>query len=278
MAPLDAATLARVARRLRARADAINGAAFLMPWSRDGYPGIDCSPGAATLGARVGALGPIHPRAAAAVCAPIDPASAAARIADAFAAAPPAHWYAMRGEGATAFLTAAFVAVDVALERVERAVALLEPALDATPPGPAVLFAALQAQPRAAAPVTRLFRNCEMIRERRGASHVAAAGAHGLGPCELCVLTSAVQGDDWLSVVSTWSPAARETAGAALAERGLLDGAGRVTAAGRAVRAAVEAATDEGERPLVAAVGGAADELIDLLGPLARSVLDHAAG
>jgi len=272
---VDRATLARVARRLRARADAINGAAFLMPWANNGYPGIDCSPGAATLGARVAALGQAGRTIAAAACAPIEPANAKERVAEAFAAAEPARLFELRAEGATAFLRDAFDALDDAGARVARAVAILGPAIDATPAG-GQLFAALQAQPRPADPLTHLFRACEMTRERRGASHVAAAAELGLGTCELCVLTGAVNGEDWLSVVTTWPGRSRDEAREGLAARGLLTVTGEATDAGRELRAGVEIATDDRERPLAEALGGDADELIELLGPLARAVLAHA--
>ena len=58
-----------------------------------------------------------------------------------------------------------------------------------------------------------------------------------------------------------------------LEARGLLDG-GQLTEEGRAVRDAIELATDRQERPAVEALGDDVDELFALLAPWARAVMD----
>ena len=51
------------------------------------------------------------------------------------------------------------------------------------------LFSGLAGQPWPADPVGRLWRACELVREHRGDSHVAACISRGLGPVDMNILT-----------------------------------------------------------------------------------------
>lgn len=258
---------------MRARTDAINGAAFLMPWAFTGYPGIACSPAAATMAARVAALGPVPARVAADACLPIAPQVAARQIAEGFAAAPPELWFARRGEGAAAFIRGVAGAVDGLARTLAEAGAVLHGVLRATSTDGAALFAALRERSTPADPVEGLFRACEMHRERRGAQHVTAATAHGLDPCELLVLTAAVRGPGVHTVLGSWPQRRRDEAGARLRELGFVDLEGAATDAGRACREAIERTTDLADMTLVQHLGADAESIVEALTPIAAAVV-----
>lgn len=118
------------------------------------------------------------------------------------------------------------------------------------------LFSGLRARGRPADPVQRLWWACDLVREHRGDSHVAAALVSGLGPIEMNVLTELWLGIPLLSYTATrgWSTEAMAETVAALEARGWLAD-GRLTPAGREARGAVEARTDAQEESIVAALG-----------------------
>ena len=70
------------------------------------------------------------------------------------------------------------------------------------------LFSGLAGQPWPADPVGRLWRACELVREHRGDSHVAACISRGLGPVDMNILTEL-----WVGMHSeaTRAPAAGRT-------------------------------------------------------------------
>jgi hypothetical protein len=118
------------------------------------------------------------------------------------------------------------------------------------------LFCGLRARGRPADPVQRLWWACDLVREHRGDSHVAASLVRGLGPIEMSVLTELWLGMPLLSYTATrgWSIEAMEATVAALEARGWV-GAGHLTAAGREVRDEVETLTDAQEVSIVDALG-----------------------
>lgn len=124
------------------------------------------------------------------------------------------------------------------------------------------LFSGLLQRGRPSDPVQRLWWACDVVREHRGDSHVAAANVARLGPVEMNILTELWVGMPLLSYTATrgWSPEAMQAAFDALAARGLVSGE-QLTASGRALRASVEAATDEQERSIVDALGDRLDEV-----------------
>ena len=128
------------------------------------------------------------------------------------------------------------------------------------------LFCGLRARGRPADPVQRLWWACDLVREHRGDSHVAAAVAGGLGPVEMNVLTELWLGMPLLSYTSSrgWSPETMEAAVAMLRRRGWLRHE-QLTEAGRAARAEVEARTDAQEASIVAALGDRFDEVVGQL-------------
>lgn len=225
------------------------------------------------MAARVSALGPVPARVAAEACLPIAPAVAAHQIAEGFAAAEPDEWFVRRGEGAARFIRDAAGRADGFAATVAEAGASLSDALLTTPPDGAVLFAVLRQRATPADPVERLFRACEMHRERRGALHVAAAANHGLDPCALLVLTAAVRGPAVHTVLGSWAEPLRDEAGDRLRDLGFIDVDGRPTDAGRECRESVERTTDLSDLDLVQDLGIAADSIVESLTAIAAAVV-----
>ena len=122
------------------------------------------------------------------------------------------------------------------------------------------LFSGLRSRGRPVDPVQRLWWACDLVREHRGDSHVAAASAAGLGPVEMNVLTELWLGMPLHSYTASrgWSPAAMQAATERLVARGWVSGEA-LTDAGRSARQAVEAGTDAQEQGIVDALGDRLD-------------------
>lgn len=185
---------------------------------------------------------------------------------------------AARGAGATAGLVAATGGVD------ETAVSWLGDrllaALDHVDGAGRPLFSGLRDLAVPDSPHGRAWRASELVREHRGDGHIAAVVASGFDMIEMNVLTEV-----WLEYPvgeysSTRAFGATRISEAAerLRTRGLLDGSGRLTPSGRAVRDGIELATDESQRALVDAIGSELDEVVRVADMLGTAVLDaHAA-
>jgi hypothetical protein len=261
--------VSEISRRLRARCDAINGAVFLMPAAATGFAQFGLGPGPSMLGSRAACLGPVPGTVAAAVLAPIEPEVAAAAVDEAFAAATPTQLLEARRSAATRHLEHVLGGTPPG---VERAVALLQPVVEAGPVEGHPMFAGLTSRPWPEDPLGRLWRACDMVRERRGDSHRNAWLAAGLDGAEINVLTDAWRGPRFNGTTHTWRADARAGATARLRERGLMAG-DALTDSGREQREAIELATDRQDAPVVERLGADAPELFDLLTPWARTVV-----
>jgi hypothetical protein len=114
--------------------------------------------------------------------------------------------------------------------------------------------------------VGRLWRACELIREHRGDSHIAASIARGLDPVEMNVLTEVWVGMPLgsYSASRAWTAEQLEAAADRLRAAGLLDG-DALTEVGRRERDALEAQTDAMEASIVDALGDHLDADVALL-------------
>jgi hypothetical protein len=139
---------------------------------------------------------------------------------------------------------------------VDRVAARLLDALDAISGTARPLFSGLRDVPRLESPHGRLWQATDMVREHRGDGHLAACIAAGLDPVEMNVLTELFVGYPLREFSATrgWTSEAIDAAIGRLRERGWLDG-DVLSADGAAVRAGIEAATDESQAELVAALG-----------------------
>ena len=118
------------------------------------------------------------------------------------------------------------------------------------------LFAALRAQPRLTDPYGRLWRAADLVREHRGDSHLGASIAAGLDPVRMGILSEVWVGYPVgeYSGTRAWPAETHAAAVDRLEADGLIAG-GEITDRGRAVRDAVEDATDLAQRDLVHAIG-----------------------
>jgi Helix-turn-helix family len=151
-------------------------------------------------------------------------------------------------------------------EVVDEAAAALRRAVEPADGTGRPLFSALRAQPWPGTPAGRLHRACDLVREHRGDSHVAAAVAAGMGPVEMSVLTELWLGMPLGSYSATrgFADPVIQAAAGHLADGGLVEGA-TLTERGRALRAGIEARTDAMEQPIVDALGPALDGLVERL-------------
>ena len=194
------------------------------------------------------------------------------------------------------FLATRLSSVDVALRRLVGAPALLGPevaeaaelavqAALAAPVAGRPLGAANAALPWPEPAHLALWHAQTVLREARGDGHVAALMTGGLDPCEALVLFVAGTEDldpIWLRERRGWTEADWAAASERLAERGLLDvtagEAGRLTPAGRALRAEVERHTDELSAAPWEHLGEQRSErLVELVQPLVRAIVDGGA-
>ncbi len=148
----------------------------------------------------------------------------------------------------------------------------LTDAAHAASPSGRPLFAATLSMPVPEAPVLKLWLAATLVREFRGDGHIAVLTGEGFDGCEAHL--SAVMGGasrEILQGTRAWSDDEWDAATERLRARGLIDGAGEPTAAGRESRAAIEARTDELSIPLLGRVADA-DAALGLLAPVAKAV------
>lgn len=129
-------------------------------------------------------------------------------------------------------------------------------------------------------PHLRLWQALTAIREHRGDGHVHCLVAAGIEPSHALVLQAATgrSPEDGLRANRGWSDDEWSAAASALVARGLVDDAGRITAAGIELRQRIEDDTDRLAAPVVSAISDVeAEELVSLLQPLAASVMDAGA-
>ncbi len=138
------------------------------------------------------------------------------------------------------------------------------------------LFAAHTALPWPEAPHLVLWQAATLLREFRHDGHIAVLLSSGLDGCEAHV-TVAAGGNvprATLQANRGWADEEWEAAAARLTARGWLDEAGQLSAAGREVRAAIEAQTDRLALPPLQHLGAEDSErLEDLLRPLSRQIV-----
>jgi hypothetical protein len=187
--------------------------------------------------------------------------------------------------GPETFLRVRLESVDAALRRlcgdalltgpdVAEAAAIAREAALAAPTAGRGLAAATAALPWPDQPHLVLWHAQTLLRESRGDGHVAVLTAEGLDPAEALGLFDAEHRLNGLRERRGWPEDEWAAARARLVDRGLLDGAGELTAAGRALRAEVERRTDELADASWRAVGDErAERLVALVAPVTAAVV-----
>jgi hypothetical protein len=158
-------------------------------------------------------------------------------------------------------------------EGLARATELLAHAVEPLRPEGRPLFAGLVSLGRPGDPMGDMWRLADTLREYRGDAHTAAWTSAGLDATEIGLLTELYWGLPMRTYIRTraWSDAQLDAAEARLVARGLVAN-GALTDAGRALREAVEMATDAPCVVIVNSLGDGVDELLDLLTPWGRAI------
>lgn len=151
-------------------------------------------------------------------------------------------------------------------EKVDHAVTALRRGLSAAPCTGRPLFSGLASLRWPQDPLGRLWRACELLREHRGDTHLRLCVSQGLDPVEMNVLTELWLGMPLGRYTRTrgWHDQIIARAVDRLARRGLIE-TGTLTAEGWALRAAVEEATNLGQRSVVEAIGTDVERLVAAL-------------
>jgi len=223
---------------------------------------------------RLAPLGPVQPAVATAVCFGFSAGRVRRALPDAWSYASPASALAAREAAVDRALRALLgpaVAAAVLAEAAELAWAAAQLAGIAGRP----LAAANQALPRPGLAQVALWQACTVLREHRGDAHNAVLVSRSLSPVEAHLIKIAAGESDaeLLRIGRGFEPADWLAGQAALTGRGLLDGAGGLTAAGLAEHELVERLTDAAsEQPWQALGERDALRLLELLHPLAGAV------
>ena len=128
------------------------------------------------------------------------------------------------------------------------------------------LFSGLLARPWPDNPIGQLWRACDLVREHRGDSHIAAYITACLGPVDMNILTELYVGMPLGSYTATrgWSAEVIASSVERLQKKGLIaDGA--LTPAGLRLREEIEEHTDAMEQPLIEAIGSDFETLVTQL-------------
>jgi hypothetical protein len=223
---------------------------------------------------RAAPLGAAPPELVAALFYNFHPGLVARAVPAVWEFAPPERFRAIRLETVDAALRRLVGAELLGSPEVAEAASIAREAAVAAPTAGRALAAANAALEWPDEPHLVLWQAQTVLREHRGDGHVAALLTAGLDPAEALILFAADHEIDaeWLRKRRGWSEHEWAEALGRLTERGLFD-AGGLTAAGRAVRDEVEAHTDELADPPVAAIGGAAERLVELAAPLVTAII-----
>lgn len=154
-----------------------------------------------------------------------------------------------------------------------RATELLRAAVAPLRPEGKPLFAGLLALGPPGDPLGDMWRLADTLREYRGDAHIAAWTSAGLDATEVGLLTELYWGLPMRTYVRTraWTDEQLDAAQARLLERGLIDG-DALSAAGRALRESIEAATDAQCAVIVETLGERTGELVGLLAPWGEAI------
>ena len=125
------------------------------------------------------------------------------------------------------------------------------------------MFSGLASRPWPEDPAGQLWRACDIIREHRGDTHIAACVAAGLDPVAMNILTELYVGLPLYaySASRAWPQETLDATADHLRGSGLLEG-DRLSKEGRRLREDIEARTDAGQRSVVNAIGSDLDDTV----------------
>jgi hypothetical protein len=266
----------RLARQLWSRLEPIHCVTYFSPEALGaladaGYKGFWMG----YFAGRAAPLGPVGPEVVFATFYNFSIEHVSRAIPDAWTFAPPGVALEARQQGSVAALERAFAEKNLG-PAIETAADLARTAAVSAPMEGRTLFAANRGLPWPEEPTAALWHAATLLREHRGDGHIAALTAAGIGGREANVMQSAagVVPRDIFGVSRRYDDAEWANVSAGLADRGLLDPDGGLTALGRETRSNVEERTD---RTALSAYDALDDEqlqaLLHALTPLARAVM-----
>lgn len=262
-----------VSRRLRDAAEPLAANVYFAQAARDAYAELGVtSYGAGYFCSRSACMGQLPGEVVAATFGVFDPALVTRSVAKGWSLTDAPSILDARRRGATAALRRILGDEPAGAERATEA---LREAMTAVSVAGRPIFAGLRSLPWTGDPIGDLWRAADLVREHRGDGHVGAWVSAGVDAVEITLLTERWWGIPPGSFAPTrgWSAEAIEAGTARLLDRGLIEGDG-FSAEGRELRDSIEEATDRAQAGVVAALGDRADEVIGVLAPLARAVVD----
>jgi hypothetical protein len=260
------------ARRLRDLVEPIAAAVYFAPEAQSRYKGLGLNYFEGYFCSRSACLGTSPWRVVAAAFAAFKPAVVERAVTGGWAKTTPGPLLAARLDGARDQIER--MAGDHAGTFVAAADRLLA-LTDGLDPSGRALYAGLAGLPVPGPddPAGRLWRAADLVREHRGDGHIAAWIGEVDSP-EITVLTELWWGIEPGSYVWTRGYDGDDVAAARarLTARGLLDGDGGLTGAGRDLRERIERTTDHGARDVIDRLGDPG-ALFALLEPISRSMI-----
>jgi hypothetical protein len=260
------------ARRLRDLVEPIAAAVYFAPEAQSRYKGLGLNYFEGYFCSRSACLGASPWRVVAAAFAAFKPAVVERAVTGGWAKTTPEPLLAARLDGARDQIER--MAGDQAGTFVAAADRLLA-LTDGLDPSGRALYAGLAGLPVPGPddPAGRLWRAADLVREHRGDGHIAAWIGEVDSP-EITVLTELWWGIEPGSYVWTRGYDGDDVAAARarLTARGLLDGDGGLTGAGRDLRERIERTTDHGARDVIDRLGDPG-ALFALLEPISRSMI-----
>ncbi len=161
---------------------------------------------------------------------------------------------------------------------VSFAVETLRRAVEAADPTGRPLFAGLKSQPWPQEGLGQLWRACDLVREHRGDSHIAAYIGAGLSGVAMNMLTELFLGMPLgtYSATRAWSEEDTSRNHRRLESKGLIF-RDKLTEQGQQLRQAIEDHTDEMEGPLVEAIGTDMPKLLKQLNEWSEKCIEDGA-
>ncbi|TQK27111.1 hypothetical protein [Arthrobacter sp. SLBN-53] len=262
-----------VARRLFDRLEPVHAVTYFAPEARAALDGLGFRGfWSGYFAARSAPLGPVSPEVVTAVFYNFAAHRVAKALPAAWEIAAPHTVLAARENAAVAALRRYGLA-----EGIDTAAELLGAAARSATPGGRPLFAANLALPWPEEPLAQLWHAATLLREHRGDGHVAVLQVLGISGRESNVLHAAAGRvpAEMIKRSRDYDEALWQEQIDRLAARGLLDGTGALTDAGRDLKAEIEDATDRLALPAFDVLGETdLGTLFRALTPLTRLVID----
>jgi hypothetical protein len=261
----------RTARRLGRLVEPIAAGVYFAPEATERYSALGLNYVEGYFCSRGGCLGTAPWTVICAAFGAFNPAIVEPAVTTGWEKTDPQAVLAARLDGATAQLTRL---IGEPNGDVERATEILSSLTEGVDPSGRGLYAGLRALPRPDSPMAAFWRAADLVREHRGDGHIAA-WLPSFDSTEITVLTEHYWGIPPRTYVFTrgWNAGDVDAAYERLEARGLVAD-GRLTPLGREAREEVERATDRAARAPVERLGNRADELFELLAPMARAIVD----